>query len=213
MQALTSQTSGTLFQVFATRTAADRAALPAQAASVLFFAALTAAAAQFSVHLPFTQVPITFQPIVVLLSGLVLGARLGAYSQCLYLAAGIAGLPVFAISATLPPGILRLIGPTGGYLMVYPVAALVVGHCAERGFDRRWITSIIAMLAGLAVIYLGGTLWLAFFARLGGASAATGLATAVATGIAPFAIADVLKVAVAAGVAPGVWRLIGLSAR
>jgi biotin transport system substrate-specific component len=174
----------------------------------MFFAALTAAAAQFSVHLPFTQVPITLQPIVVLLGGLVLGSRLGAYSQCLYLAAGIAGLPVFAASATLPPGVFRLLGPTGGYLMAYPVAAFVVGLCAERGFDRRWITSIVAMLTGLAVIYLAGTLWLAFFARLGGLSAATGLATAVATGIAPFAIADVMKVAVAAGIAPGLWRLI-----
>ena len=79
--------------------------------------------------------------------------------------------------------------------------------CAERGFDRRWATSVVAMLTGLAVIYLGGTLWLAYFARLGGASAATGLAVAVATGVAPFAVADVLKAAVAAGVAPGLWRL------
>lgn len=209
MQALHSHPTSTLFQTLAARTAADRAVLPVQAASVVFFAALTAAAAQFSVHLPFTQVPITLQPIVVLLGGLVLGSRLGAYSQCLYLAAGIAGLPVFAASATLPPGVFRLLGPTGGYLMAYPLAAFVVGLCAERGLDRRWPTSIVAMLTGLAVIYLSGTLWLAFFARLGGASAATGLVTAVATGIAPFAIADVLKVAVAAGVAPGLWKVIG----
>ena len=209
MQALQSHSTSTLFQTFAARTAADRAALPVQAASVVFFAALTAAAAQFSVHVPFTQVPITLQPIVVLLGGLVLGSRLGAYSQCLYLAAGIAGLPVFAASATLPPGVFRLLGPTGGYLMAYPLAAFVVGLCAERGLDRRWPTSIVAMLTGLAVIYLGGTLWLAFFAQLGGASAAAGLAAAVATGIAPFAIADVLKIAVAAGLAPAMWRVLG----
>ena len=204
------QTSGTLFHVLAARTAADRATLSAQVASVVLVSALTAAAAQFSVHLPFSQVPITLQPIVVLLGGLVLGARLGAYSQCLYLAAGIAGLPVFAASATLPPGVFRLLGPTGGYLMAYPLAAFVVGRCAERGLDRRWLTSVVAMLTGLAVIYLGGTLWLAFFARLGGASAATGLVAAVATGVAPFAIADVLKIAVAAGVVPGLWRLFQL---
>ena len=209
MQALQSHPTSTLFQTFAARTAADRAALPVQAVSVIFFAVLTAAAAQFSVHLPFTQVPITLQPIVVLLGGLVLGSRLGAYSQCLYLAAGIAGLPVFAASATLPPGVFRLLGPTGGYLMAYPLAAFLVGLCAERGLDRRGRTSVVAMLTGLAVIYLSGTLWLAFFARLGGASAATGLAAAVATGIAPFAIADVLKVAVAAGVAPAMWRVVG----
>ena len=202
MQALPSHTSGTLFQALAPRTAADRASVPVQAASVAFIAALTAAAAQFSVHLPFTQVPITFQPIIVLLGGLVLGSRLGAYSQCVYLAAGIVGLPVFAASATLPPGIFRLLGPTGGYLMAYPLA--------ERGLDRRWITSIAAMLAGLAVIYTGGTLWLAFFARLGSATAATGLQAAFATGVAPFALADMLKIAVAAGVVPGLWRLFRL---
>ena len=66
----------------------------------------------------------------------------------LYLLAGIAGLPVFAASVTLPPGALRLLGPTGGYLMAYPIAALLVGYLAERGFDRRYITSVLAMLAG-----------------------------------------------------------------
>jgi biotin transport system substrate-specific component len=208
MQALHSSTPGTLFQTLAPGARAERPSVPMQAASVVFIAVLTAAAAQFSIHLPFTQVPITLQPIVVLLGGLLLGARLGAYSQCLYLAAGIVGLPVFATSATLPPGVFRLLGPTGGYLMAYPLAALVVGLCAERGFDRRWFTSVVAMLTGLAVIYASGTLWLAFFARLGGASAATGLAAAVATGIEPFAIADVLKVAVAAGVGPALWRIV-----
>src|SRR6188474_1780626 len=74
--------------------------------AVLFVTALTSAAAQISVPLPFTQVPFTFQPMVVLLGGLVLGSRLGLASQALYLLAGIAGLPVFAASATLPPGAL-----------------------------------------------------------------------------------------------------------
>src|SRR6185295_11231055 len=114
-----------------------------RAVAVLFFAVLTAAAAQISVPLPFTQVPLTFQPTVVLLSGLVLGPRLGAASQVLYLAAGIAGLPVFAASATLPPGAWRLLGPTGGYLMSYPLAAFVAGALARRGFDRRYLTSIL----------------------------------------------------------------------
>ena len=91
-----------------------------RAGAVVFVAALTAAAAQISVPLPFTEVPFTFQPMVVLLGGLALGSRLALASQLLYLAAGIAGLPVFAASATLPPGALRLLGPTGGYLMAYP---------------------------------------------------------------------------------------------
>jgi biotin transport system substrate-specific component len=209
MQALHLRADGTFLDALAARGMSDRASLPARVASVAFFAALTAATAQFSVHLPFTQVPVTFQPIVVLLGGLVLGARLGAISQCLYLAAGIAGLPVFALSATLPMGPLRLLGPTGGYLMAYPVAAFAVGVCAERGLDRRWAGAVLAMLLGLAVIYACGMLWLGYFARLGGAPASVGLNQAFATGIAPFAVADVMKIAVVAGVVPGLWRLVG----
>ncbi len=209
MQAPNFSADGTFLDALASRSAADRASAPVQVASVAFFAALTAATAQFSVHLPFTQVPVTFQPIVVLLSGLVLGARLGAASQCLYLSAGLAGLPVFALSATLPMGAGRLLGPTGGYLMSYPLAAFVVGACARRGLGRRWAGAVLAMLCGLAVVYAGGVLWLGYFARLSGASASVGLGQAFATGVAPFAIADVLKIAVAAGVVPGLWRLVG----
>lgn len=175
-----------------------------RAASVLFLAALTAAAAQISIPLPFTTVPFTFQPMVVLLGGLALGWRLGMASQVVYLGAGIAGLPVFAASATLPPGALRLLGPTGGYLMAYPFAALLVGYLAERGFDRRYLTSIVAMLAGLAVVYACGAIWL---------SASLGMAGALAAGVYPFIGADVLKVVAAAGVLPGLWKLLGRASR
>ena len=194
----------TLVDVISTRSDAGTS-LVTRAVAVLFFAALTAAAAQISVPLPFTQVPFTFQPTVVLLSGLVLGPRLGAASQVLYLAAGIAGLPVFAASATLPPGVWRLFGPTGGYLMSYPLAAFVVGALARRGFDRRYLTSIIAMAFGLVVIYTCGTVWLAY-ASVG--RTAIGLASAFATGVAPFVIADIVKLAAAAGIVPGLWRLV-----
>lgn len=176
--------------------------------AVLFVTALTSAAAQVSVPLPFTQVPFTFQPMVVLLGGLVLGSRLGLASQALYLLAGIAGLPVFAASATLPPGALRLLGPTGGYLMSYPIAAFVTGCLAERGFDRRYLTSVVAMLAGLVVVYACGAIWLGLFAR-GVATAPLGLHTALVTGVYPFIAADLVKLLAAAGVVPGFWRLFG----
>lgn len=176
-----------------------------RAVAVLFFTTLTAAAAQISVPLPFTQVPFTFQPTVVLLSGLVLGPRLGAASQILYLAAGIAGLPVFAASPLLAPGGWRLLGPTGGYLMSYPLAAFVAGAFARRGFDRRYVTSIVAMALGLVVVYTCGTLWLAY-ATAG--RTAIGFASAFATGVAPFVIADIVKLAAAAGIVPGLWRLV-----
>lgn len=175
-----------------------------RAASVLFVAALTAAAAQISIVLPFTVVPFTFQPMVVLLGGLALGAKLGVASQAVYLAAGIAGLPVFAASVTLPPGALRLIGPTGGYLVAYPIAALLVGYLAERGFDRRYLTSVLAMLAGLAVVYVFGVIWL---------GVSLGLAGALAAGVYPFIAADALKILAAAGILPGLWKLLGRASR
>jgi biotin transport system substrate-specific component len=127
----------------------------------------------------------------------------------LYLLAGVAGLPVFAASATLPPGLLRLVGPTGGYLMAYPVAAFVVGALAERGFAKRYATSVAAMLVGLAIIYASGTLWLAYFARLASSSAAIGLSAALASGVYPFVLADLAKLAAAAGITPGLWHLLG----
>lgn len=201
--------STTLLDVLASRREAFGPTRSVQVVSVLFIASMTAAAAQISVPLPLTQVPFSFQPTVVLLGGLVLGARLSFASQLLYLAAGIAGLPVFATSLTLPPGPLRLLGPTGGYLMAYPIAAFVVGYLAERGFDRRYLTSVLAMCAGLVVIYASGTLWLGSFARTAAGSAATGMSAAIVTGVGPFFVADLVKLAAAAGIVPGLWRLVG----
>src|SRR6185312_15589635 len=106
-----------------------------RACAVLFVTVLTAAAAQVSIPLPFTPVPFTLQPMIVLLGGAALGARLGATSQALYLCLGLIGLPVFAASPTLPPGAARLIGPTAGFLLSYPLAAFVTGWLAERRFD------------------------------------------------------------------------------
>lgn len=202
-------TSDTLLRVLTAR--GDSTAIPRgiQIASVLFITALTAAAAQISMPLPLTSVPLTLQPMVVLVGSLALGARLGAVSQILYLAAGIAGLPVFAASATLPPGALRLLGPTGGYLMAYPFAAFVTGWLAERGLDRRYAGSFVAMLAGLALIFVSGIAWLAFFARPLSGGSPVGLGAALATGLYPFMLADIVKLAIAAGLVPAVWRVVG----
>ena len=194
--------SAPLVRVLAVRSESTRAV---PVASTLFITVLTAAAAQVSVPLPFTDVPFTFQPMVVLLGGLALGSRLGLASQVLYLAAGVIGLPVFAASVTLPPGLLRLLGPTGGYLMSYPIAAFVVGYLAERGLDRRYVTAFLAMLAGLTVIYASGVMWLGLFVG----RPAVGLATAIALGVYPFVVADLMKLLAAASILPGLWRLFG----
>ena len=172
-----------------------------RAGAVAFVTALTAIAAQVSLPLPFTPVPFTFQPMIVLLGGALLGSRLGMASQIAYLALGIAGLPVFAASPGLPLGPARLLGPTAGYLLSYPVAAFTAGWLAERGFDRRYLTSVIAMACGLAVVFAGGVAWLSIvWAR--------GLAGALAVGLVPFIAADSLKLFVAAGCMPALWWLV-----
>ena len=199
---MTHPTAGTLVGTLASRTDTSRAI---RVAGVLFVATLTAVAAQVSVHLPFTPVPLTLQPMIVLLGGAALGSRLGAMSQILYLAAGIAGLPVFAASAVLPPGPLRLLGPTGGYLLSYPLAAYVTGWLAERGFDRRYLTSVLAMAAGLAVIFACGVTWLAWFAR----PAAAGFDAALRTGLVAFLPVDLYKILVAAAILPAAWKFTG----
>jgi biotin transport system substrate-specific component len=191
------------FSTLLDRTVAGSAAtVPLRAAAVVAAAALTAAAAQFTTAVPFTAVPFTLTPIAVLVTGAALGSRLGALAQLSYLAAGIAGLAVFTPSLTLPPGALRLVGPTGGYLMAYPVAAFATGWLSERGWDRRYVTSLGALLAGLIVIYAGGVGWLA-------AAYAPSADAAVTLGLAPFLVLDVLKLTVAAMLLPRVWRLVG----
>ncbi len=198
----TAEPHGTLIATVASRAEMGTAI---RVASVVLIAAMTAAAAQISIPLPFTPVPFTLQPMVVLLGGAALGSRLGMCAQVLYLLAGIAGLPVFAASAVLPQGALRLLGPTGGYLLSYPFAAFLAGLLAERGLDRRYLTSVLAMAAGLAVVFTCGVLWLAWFAR----PAAAGLDQALRTGLYPFIPADIIKIFAAAAVMPALWKLTG----
>ena len=174
--------------------------VPMRLAAVLFVTALTAAAAQISIPLPFT-----LQPMVVLLGGAALGSRLGMSSQVLYLFLGIAGLPVFAASPILPQGFARLLGPTGGYLLSYPLAAFAAGWLAERSFDRRYLTSLVAMTVGLSIVFGCGVAWLAWFAQ----PASVGLSAALRTGLVPFLLADGVKLALAATVLPAAWRVIG----
>jgi biotin transport system substrate-specific component len=176
-------------------------------AAVLLVTALTAAAAQISVPLPFTPVPLTLQPMVVLLGGIALGSTLGMSSQILYLTLGALGLPVFAASPLLPPGLAHLFGPTGGYLLSYPVAAFIVGRLAERGLDRRYFGSVLAMAAGLVIVYAGGIAGvLVFAASVSHAS----LQAVLAATVYPFLALDIVKLFAAAGIMPGLWKLTGL---
>ena len=197
----------TLLDTMTTR-ADSRFRVAEQIGAVLFVTALTVVAAQISIPLPFTPVPFTFQPMVVLLGAAALGGRLGMSSQILYLAIGIAGLPVFAASPILPQGAARLLGPTGGYLMAYPLAAFAAGWLAERGFDRRYLSAVLAMAAGLAVVFAGGLLWLTVASK-----PAAGFSGALAVGFTPFIIPDLVKLLMAAAVMPGLWRITGRASR
>jgi biotin transport system substrate-specific component len=198
-----------LLGVLAESRQSRQGALAIQGAAVIFMTLLTALAAQVSFSIPPSPIPFTLQPMVVLMAGVALGPRLGMASQILYLLAGVAGLPVFAMSPSLPLGAARLLGPSGGYLLSYPFAAFVTGTLAAKGFDRRYWTSIVAMMAGLLVIYAVGVLWLGVAATTAGAGGPIGLRAAMATGVAPFIAADVMKIVFAAGVMPAFWRLFG----
>jgi biotin transport system substrate-specific component len=165
------------------------------------FSLLTAASARIAIPLPFTPVPVTGQTFGVLLTGALLGGWRGLGAMLLYLAEGLAGLPVFAPGGSHSLGLAALLGPTGGYLVAFPFAALAVGFLAERGWDRTPARALAAMLLGSGIIFALGAGWLARF--VGGPSAA------VAQGILPFLPGDMLKAALAASLLPLGWRLTG----
>ena len=177
--------------------------VPARAVATGLAVLLTAASAQVTFPIPHTPIPFVLTPLAVLLCGAALGSRLGAITQATYLLIGAAGLPVFAPNPALPPGVLRLFGPTGGYLWAYPLAAFVAGWLAERGWDRRYLTSVAAMIVGLAIIYLGGLAWFTL-------SVTHSMTSSIAAGAFPWLVAaDILKVIAAATILPQAWRLLG----
>jgi len=169
-----------------------------KAADVAFaalFAALTAVGAQISV--PIGTVPITFQVFFVLLSGLILGARLGFLSQLVYVVMGAVGIPVFA---GFQGGFAVLYGPTGGYIVAFPLAAFVAGYTTEK-LERR-AGMIAGALAGIGIIYLLGWLRLGYF--LGG-----DFHRAFLLGVLPFVAIDLGKAALAILVAERVESGLG----
>jgi biotin transport system substrate-specific component len=151
---------------------------------VVVGALVVAVGAQIAVTIPGTAVPLTFQVPAVLVVGGLLGPRLGAASLGLYLLMGLGGLPVFAPMGA--PGVARLVGPTGGYLLAFPVAAAVVGAIARPAVISR---TAVAVIAGLLIIHAGGVAQLAV---LGG-----DLGVATRLGSIPFLLGDVLKLLLA----------------
>jgi biotin transport system substrate-specific component len=158
--------------------------------------AIIALAAQIAIPMPGTVVPLTMQPLAVLLVGVTLGSARGAAAAALYLLEGFSGLPVFAQGHG---GAIWLAGPTAGYLFSYPFAAFVAGWFSQRGWGSTTLRAVTGMLVALGVIYLGGFSWLSAF--LGARAAWIG-------GVRPFILADIIKVAIGASLLPQLQRLI-----
>jgi biotin transport system substrate-specific component len=157
---------------------------------VLGVALLTLAA---KVQVPFWPVPMTLQTMVVLLIGATYGARLAGITLGSYLAIGAVGLPVFASGG----GIAYMFGPTGGYLLGFLVAAVLLGYLADRGMGRNFLSALLLFAIGEVVIFAFGIAWLATL---------IGVDRAIAGGLVPFIPAEILKVALASAILFGAWR-------
>lgn len=167
---------------------------PAVILGVLGFAALTALGARLSVPLPGMVVPMTLQPVAVLLAGAVLGSRAGAASQIAYLAAGAIGLPVFAAGG----GAAYLLGPTGGYLLAFPVAAWIAGLASGR--SGSWFRAAAWLGLALVMIHAGGLAWLSIL---------SGESLLSTNAVRPFILGDALKILLVLAIVrwgPGVLR-------
>lgn len=159
-------------------------------------AALTAVLAQ--VEIPLWPVPITGQTLAVLLVGASLGATRGALSMLVYALAGLAGLPVYSDFSS---GAAVLLGPTGGYIVGFVLAAAFTGWLAQRRFERRVLSGLLAFVAGSVVVFLVGLPWL---------KVALGLtwAQTIAAGFTPFIVGGIIKAAIAAALLRGAWALV-----
>jgi biotin transport system substrate-specific component len=159
---------------------------------------LLALSSRASFYLFSPYVPFTMQPFVVMLLAATLGSRRGALTVLLFLAEGAAGLPVFVNGG----GIAYLLTqPTAGYLFAYVVGAFLIGWCCERGLDRRYTTSLWAMLPGLIAIYLIGFIWLAVWLH-------GNFLVAFTTGVLPFVVPDLIKLVAVSLLLPSAWSFV-----
>lgn len=168
-----------------------------QVGLVIGFSLLTALSAQ--IVIPIGPIPITGQTFAVLLTGALLGSRLGAITMIVYLIEGASGLPFFRGGFG---GIAHLMGPTGGYLIAFPAAAFITGAFAEHGWDRRYLTAAAAMAIGSLVIMLSGWVWFSILMN-------TSPLISIYDTVIKFIPGDIIKIALAAAVLPTGWKLVG----
>lgn len=169
---------------------------PRSVGLVFAFSLFNALAAQFTLNIG--PIPITGQTFAVTLTGALLGSRLGAAALIAYLIEGASGLPFFSNGIG---GLGVLLGPAGGYLVSFPAAAFITGAFAENGWDKRFLTAVLAMAIGSLVILFAGWSWLMVTMHASPAAA-------FALGVKPFLLGDVVKVLLAAAVLPTGWALL-----
>jgi biotin transport system substrate-specific component len=177
---------------------AERARVPEaawQVAVVVGASLFVALCARITIPLPFTPVPLTVQNFGVLLVGLLLGSRRGFATLALYLLEGAIGMPVF--NPTGPGGIAQLLGPTGGFLLAYPMVAWLAGYVMEHG-RKSFARAAVGGLLGEVVLFIAGLSWLAVLTH--------SVAQAVRWGLYWFLFGEVIKVMMAAGIAAR-WQL------
>jgi biotin transporter BioY len=163
---------------------------------VLGFSLLMALSAQ--IVIPIGPVPITGQTFVVLLTGALLGSRLGAITMIVYLVEGASGLPFFYGGSG---GLAHLFGPTGGYLVAFPAAAFITGAFAEHDWDRRFPTAVAAMAIGSLVITLSGWTWFSIVTN-------TSMPVVFTTTVSKLIPGDIIKSLLAAAALPAGWALL-----
>jgi biotin transport system substrate-specific component len=163
---------------------------------VFTFSLFVAACAQFAIHIG--PIPITGQTFAVLLTGALLGSRLGAAAIIVYLLEGACGLPFFAAGAG---GLLHILGSTGGYLVAFPAAAYITGAFAEHGWDKRYPTAAAAMAIGSVVVFMGGWAWFSLVTS-------TPPVAAFKVAVLPFIPGDIIKIALGAAVLPTGWAIL-----
>ena len=163
---------------------------------VLGFSLLMALSAQMVI--PIGPVPITGQTFVVLLTGALLGSRLGAITMIVYLIEGASGLPFFYGGSG---GVAHLFGPTGGYLVAFPAAAFITGAFAEHDWDRRFPTAVAAMAIGSLVITLSGWTWFSIVTN-------TSMPVVFTTTVSKLIPGDIIKILLAAAALPAGWALL-----
>jgi len=177
------------------------AAAAAQAGFIIFGTVLLTLSAKYQV--PFWPVPMTLQTGVVALIAAAYGWRLGLSTVILYLVEGAAGFPVFAAGGGLP----YLAGPTGGFLIGFIPAAVIIGSLAER-FGRDPFKLFVSMIAGDAVVFLLGFVWLAWFASMSSGATGIGASAAFSGGVLKFVLGDLVKLALAAALVSAGARLV-----